>query len=352
MEHEEAGKIILNFCVLSYKFYVSCFAAILSIAFVTSVHAETKLPVFADSFETAAFLVENYNPLPAGAWSIADGHLVVNPSGSASAALKQKIPEECEVVVDITPLELKDKYFAGITLHGVNFLLRNGGYWNPYNIPGVTRALGGFVNDEIKANQKYQFRIVCRKVNGAIMFSWFVNDVKIREFIEAGKLQYGGFAFFANNMSAAYDNLSISGIVQGEASRNMLFNSSFEYAQDGYPLYWKLGDPIWTLNAYDKIDEFWQTWALEHDKAHVRSGSTSLRLESNGDATGRSVQSHQASITINSPVTCSIYVKSDTDNFSAEGLQSFYNFHDRTAGRDNILNYQDFFSGIDLKAPS
>ena len=283
---------------------------------VMNVFAEAKLPVFADGFDTAAFLVENYNPLPAGVWSIADGHLTVNPVGGASAALKQKIPEECEVVVDITPLELKDKYFAGITLHGVNFLLRKGGYWNPYNIPGVTHALGGFVNNQIKVNQKCQFRIVCRKVNGAMMFSWFVNDVKVKEFIEAGKLRYGGFSFFANNMAATYDNLSISRIVQGEVSKNMLFNSSFEYTQDDYPLYWKMGDPIWTLREYDTIDEFWQSWALERDKAHVRSGLTSLRLENNGgDAMKRSAQSHQASITIGSPVTASIYVKSNTNDF-------------------------------------
>jgi len=282
---------------------------------VLNVFAESKLPVFADSFQTAAFLVENYKPVPAGVWSIADGHLTANAPGAAAAALKQKIPEECEVVVDITLLELKDTYFAGITLHGVNFLITKDGYWNPYKIPGVSHSLGGFANNKIKVNQKYQFRIVCRKVNGAMMFSWFVNDVKVREFIEAGKLKYGGFAFFANKMAATYDNLSISRIVQGEASRNMLFNSSFEYTQDDYPLYWKLGDPTWMLSEYDNIDKFWQTWALEHDKAHVRSGSTSLRLEGNGDALGRSAQSHQASITIGNSVTCSIYIKSNTNDF-------------------------------------
>ncbi len=280
-----------------------------------NVYAESKLPVFSDSFETAAFLIENYNPSPAGVWSIADGHLKVNAPGAASAALKKNIPEECEVIVDITPLDWKDKYYAGITLHGVNFLLRKDGYWNPYKIPGLSYSLGGFAKDQIKVNQKYQFRIVCRKVNDAMMFTWFVNDVKVREFIEAGKLKYGGFAFFANKMVADYDNLSISKIVQGETSRNMLFNSSFEYTQDGYPLYWKLGDPTWMLNEYDSIDKFWQTWALEHDKAHVRSGSTSLRLESNGDSLGRSVQASQASITIGSPVTCSIYVKADREDF-------------------------------------
>jgi hypothetical protein len=310
-------------------FCVFYFSAILLLSTGATVFAEAKLPVFSDGFDTAGLLAENYKITPASAWRIDDGRLVVTPAGGATAVLKKEIPPECEVVFDITPLEIK-KDFAGVIFHGINFLIRPDGFWYPYRVQGMDRALGGLIKADVKQNQKYQFRIVSRKVNAATMFSWFVNDKKVAEFIESGKIQGGpGFSFFANKMPTAFDNLKISSFAQGEVSSNLLYNSSFEYTQDGYPLYWKLGDPLSILGAYDNIEKFWQVWALDHDKANVRTGLTSLRLESNGDSVGRSVQSHQAGISVNSPVTCSIYIKADTDDLPVKMVlwETYGKFH-------------------------
>ncbi len=319
-----------NRCLLSMASTLVMIAA-------AEVRADSTLPVFTDGFDNAAFLAENYKPTPVDAWRAEDGRLVAKPSGVASAALKRDVPTECEVVVDVTPLELKND-FAGIILHGVNFLIRPDGYWCPYRVEGMEKSLGAAVKAELIANKKYQFRIVCRKVNEAKMFSWFVDDAKVAEFIESGKIQGAGFAFFANKMPIAYDNLSISRLVQGEVSSNLLGNSSFEVVRDGYPRGWNLGDPTPMLGVYDSIEKFWQSWALDHDAANVRSGKTALRLDSNGDAVVRSVQSGAAAIAINSPVTCSIYIKSDTDDLPVNMIlwESFGKSHrqDFKVGKD------------------
>ena len=234
--------------------------------------AERSIPLYNDGFDNAAFLAENYKPSPVDAWHVKDGWLVVTPTGTASVVLKQSVPMNCEVVMDITPLDVK-KEFAGIILHGISFLICPDAYWYPYRVEGIDKYLGGRIKADINENQKYSFRVVSRKVNEAMMFSWFVNDVKVAEFIEAGKIDIGSFAFLANKMPAMYDNLAITSLAQGDVSANLLFNSSFELDQDDYPLNWNMGDPTYTLGVYDTIDPFWQAWGLEQDKANVRSGT-------------------------------------------------------------------------------
>ncbi len=295
----------------SYMIFIAgifvCMSAVLA-------QDRNKVNIFGDGYDNAAFLAENYKLVPLDAWRAEDGCLVARPSGVASAVLKKEIPAECEVEVEITPLEVKHN-FAGIIFQGINFLIRPDGYWCPYRVEGIEKSLGAMVKADIKANQKYHFRIACRKTSEAKMFSWFVNDVKIAEFIEAGKIQGGsGFSLFANKMPVAYDNLCISRLVEGKVPRNLLGNSSFERLQDDYPLGWKLGDPTSMLNYTDTIDKFWQSWGIEQDKVNVRSGKRSLRLQADGNSGSPGVQSHQAGISIGRPVTCSIYVKSDTDN--------------------------------------
>ena len=96
----------------------------LVVAAAAPARAEGRTPVFGDGFDTAGLLVENFKLTPSDAWRVDGGRLVANAPGAATAVLKQEIPVECKVSVEVTSLELRNDY-AGVTLHGISFLLRH-----------------------------------------------------------------------------------------------------------------------------------------------------------------------------------------------------------------------------------
>jgi hypothetical protein len=274
------------------------------------------MPVYGDCFDTQALLVENWKVTPPKNWAIKNGKIFKTGKGGGTAVLKTPCPENVVVEVDVSPLELAPQ-FGGVSLGGVNFLIRPKSFWCVYNVKGKKRAEGDIKLAKIEKGKTYKFKVVRKKMGDAFMYTLQVDGKKIFEFIEPGKTakSIDKLALFANGMPMSYDNLSVGELMSGDISRNLLTNSSFEYLLEDYPIYWKPSDTATMQMTFGSLDNFWKNWRI--DKGVKHSGSQSLRMEIDDKTKSNGFFSHSVGVAPKKPATCSVWLKASEDNVPA-----------------------------------
>ena len=284
------------------------------------VTAENVINHYFDDFAVKDLLLENYKVTPARDWSVKDGRLHAKPTATASVTLKKEIPNDKDMMVEVDiSLSQLINHFAGVRFKGVNFMIRPDGFWYTYQVKGKDGYLGNLIQQEIKKDKQYKFKIISRRSEKALLFTWFVDGLKIGEFMETEKIKGGDvfLALFVNKTPCSYDNLSISELSKERVSSNLLKNSSFEILQDGWPLNFRVGNTSASfLINYGSIENVWKSRVLDTDIHHT--GNNSLKLIVSDDIKHNTLTSSAITVSVGKPFVYSLYLKSSEDKMPVE----------------------------------
>lgn len=250
--------------------------SILGLAFclisVKSFTEEQEL-IFSDDF-TAEEISSAWKLGPAKGWEQSDSQLT-STGYKGSAILQKELGKDFTVEANVKLLEPDAATaggYAGIRISGINFVLRQDGFWCPYQRPGAERYSGDLKKAEITLHRWYHFRILVR--TGGI-FEWYVDGEKICELVEPD--MQGDVMLFVYGFKTAYGDFKVKALLSKSVqttSVNLIRNSSFEIVQDSLPLFW--GTSGFNVPADGTLDEFYRAWCVDNkEKYH---GNNSLRI--------------------------------------------------------------------------
>lgn len=275
--------------------------------------AEEPNTIFSDDFEKGQFspalgeqgLGERWKLDSPHSWKVEEGTLITTKYGGG-ASIMQELPEEIVVECRVKPIELNPELpggFGGMSVSGINFVIKQDGFWWPYKKPDAERYSGGLKKADIVFNRWYHFRIIRR--SGGV-FEWFVDGEKVCEIVEP--VMKGGVGFHGWRMKMSYDDMKIYGLSGEKSSEtariNVVRNSSFDNVQDNLPVYW--APRGFNIPSDGKLEDFVKVWRIDgKEKYH---GTNSVRIEKGG------VNSWYFSVEKGKPYTFSIYLKSDVEN--------------------------------------
>lgn len=293
--------------------------------------AQNTIPVFSDDFSTQSLLAEQWEMKSAKSWSVINGVLFAENSGTA--VLKRKVEGDFVISADLKPVNFninnKSGGFAGITFNGIIFALRSDGFWYVYRLVGQNRSLGNMVKQTLKEGDTYHLEVSCRKTGAAWMYTFTANEKAVATFIEPGTIQGSGsdVGLTSSNIQLTFDNFMVAKLEAGEVSKNMVTNSSFEYLQDTTPLYWHPGDTLTVIGNYGTLENFWEVWRADTTEKH--SGKQSMRLECNNINQSNYIQSHNISVSAKNPIVYSVYLKADREELpgTLEVWEMFGKYH-------------------------
>lgn len=283
----------------------------------TNLRAGSETPVFQDSFDTEAFFAEHFKASNVANWQVEDGVLTAQGDGSDTAALNLPLDEDCKVEADVALLPGPDGGFVGLNLNGSLFLIRPEGFWNVYRNDGDEKSSGNLVKKDIEPGKLYRLEVTRRAIDGGWFFSWAVDGEPLGDFSQMVKdKDPGHLSLTKSKAGARFDNVAVYRVEEGKVSNNTLRNSSFEYTQDGLPLYWKAFDQDNVILRYKTHENFWKVFRLDSENPH--SGRQSLRIETNEDASKIGFQSHNTAVVKGAPFTFSVWLKADRENIPGE----------------------------------
>jgi hypothetical protein len=236
--------------------------------------AQKQELIFFDDFSSQEINTE-WKCGPKDGWQQSDGQLV-STGYKGSAVLQKETGEDFVVQAKVRPVgpapDIKGGY-GGIKVSGINFVLRQDGFWWPYQRPGASRYSGGFKKAEVIPHRWYHFRVVKR--TGGV-FEWYVDGEKICELSEPD--MKGDIALFVYGYKTAYDNFQIEKLSveqqQQTSAVNLIRNSSFEIVRDGLPLFW--GTSGFDVPSDGTLDEFYRVWSVDAKEKY--EGKNSLRI--------------------------------------------------------------------------
>lgn len=243
------------------------------------------------------------------AWELRDRSLSAT-AFSASAELTVELPEGVIVEGKVMPIEPEPDRpggFCGIKFSGINFVIREEGFWYPFVKRGAKRATGRLKRQTVTLNRWYHFTIE-RHPNG--LFRWLVDGEKVCEILEP---EMKGSLFLVSwRFKSAFDDIKIYRLSgnTNDSPPNLLRNSSFELLQDNLPPYWSPSTFTEPYLFYGSMANFWRMWRIDTRQAY--HAFNSLRTQKGG------AYSFRASTAKARPYTFSVYLKGSKDNISAE----------------------------------
>jgi len=278
--------------------------AILAALVCTTLCRAQGVAVFSDDFSTAALLIEKWKLSSAKAWKVEGGQLLAPDRGGTRVATANVTHDgPIEVQLRLKAVAFDGARWCGVRVRGVHFTLRRDCFWYVYNIHGKKRALGNsFTAGKPASNQWHDFRIV----NQGTHFQWFVDGRLLFEFNEPSSIQGGDtlLAVATAGPAVAFDDVQVRVLpTGGDASPNLLRNSSFEVVPDHVPTAWT---PRFISHVPPEI--VWRDWRVDEGEAH--HGERSLRIVGNR-RTGNGFFPAQTGIAVGKPCTFSVYLKAD-----------------------------------------
>lgn len=282
-----------------------------------SLRADSETEVFRDAFDTPALFAEHFKAGNVANWLVEDGVLTAQGDGTNFATLNLPLDVDCKVEADVALLPGTDGCFAGLNLNGSLFLIRPEGFWNVYRNEGDERSSGNLVKKDIEPGKLYRLEITRREIDGGWFFSWAVDGESLGDFSQMSQNKDPGhLSLTTSRAGARFDNVAVYRVEEGQVSNNTLRNSSFEYTQDGLPLYWKAFDQDNVIQRYKTHENFWKVFRLDSENPH--SGRQSLRIETNEDAPKIGFQSHNTAVVKGAPFTYSVWLKADRESVPGE----------------------------------
>jgi len=286
------------------------------------------IPVFSDDFSVRELFVENWES--SKSVKNEDGKVVI-PSGNTITL--RRIPEgDFVFTADITveKPDGKDPGHCGVRLEGwINLMItpsltNNTAIANTaYRVPGEERSRGktaGLIPD-FEFGKPVRIMVSREKVGESQKYSYTVNGRPVDSFTAENPGATGKIEFYGYRTSILVDNFNLYAL-QGTGSRNLVVNSSFEHLQEGMPIYMK---PL-TARKFrfeGKWEDFMKAFAID-DREKV-SGKQSVRMTLDSIFPGPiqlpspffscGVGTHDVSVTMEKPVTFSVYLKASEDNF-------------------------------------
>ncbi len=281
---------------------------------VCSFHFEADgrdVPVFSDDFDTPGLFIENWD----ASKGLKPENGAVRLSKSESIKLRRKVEGNISVSFEmaVNRIEGESGGFCGMELDGIKFLVpQNGRAWVVYRLPGEKRSKGFTLPiEEFEFGKKLNIEVSRQILSRAAKYVYKVNGKTMFSFIESGMKQTGRISFQAWRMNCVIDNFRLYRSQNQEASPNLAVNSSFEYLQQGMPIYF---NPTRSYTYSAPLEEYFKTWRI--DRKNKRSGKQSLRLELDPSVgTFNSVTTFNTGITPNQPIMYSLYLKASKPDF-------------------------------------
>jgi len=272
-----------------------------------NVFANGKELIFSDSFDKG-ISQQNWK-FHSHVWKVENGNLV-NTGFGGSAVLKKDIGENfiVEAKIKMIAVDPKGAGFTGIGVAGVMFDITPQRFWAQYRKPGEKRGSAARIiknNITLQMNTWYQYKIIHRSSG---LFQWYVNGVKISEFIEPS--MKGNINLHGWRIKAAYDDIKVYKINEKESKEtiNLIRNSSFEILRDTLPAYWTPNANIPLM--YPTVEDFHKNWFVDNKEKY--EGKYSLHIAPMG------VRGWKSNIEKGKPYTFSIYMKSPEENTEVE----------------------------------
>lgn len=284
------------------------------LAWSTVYSQERGAPIFSDNFDVKGTFIENWKP--AGKAENENGIVTLNGSG---IAMKREAPGEFWASVKIalqepTPENKVKPGFAGFDFGGAKFMLRpDGKAWMVYNVPGDKRARGSIRNvDGFQFGKFYTLTLIRKKISGGDQLIYRIGNQDVGTAIIAAPPENTPLTVFAYRETALVDDFQLFALKKGDDSSNTAVNSSFENLQEGIPTYFDTDTPR-RYNFKRPYEEYLKTFAV--DTAEKRSGKQSLRLIFDESCASQGVQTFDTGMVVGQPLTFSVYLKADRDNF-------------------------------------
>ena len=258
---------------------------------VTAGADERGAPIFGDTFDVVGTFAENWVSVRADG---SDGGAKI-PSGG-SICWRGALPLEFVMEADVTVQPKWSKFvrgeknggWGGFFVDGSIFCVRDTGFaFMVYKPAGEKHSSGKYpkIKDFVKG-QPNRLRLVRKVQGGSAKYAFYVNDESIGEYMTVlpkkvkgkdGQESYEPVTLRGYNVDIEVDNFALSSVRHDDDSPNMVYNSGFEYDEEGLPTHYNLfGRFPWGKRPNAEFEGvFLKRWGV--DTVEKRSGKQSLR---------------------------------------------------------------------------
>ena len=285
---------------------------------------ERGLPIFGDSFETVGTFAENWVSKKC---TSANGVVKIPDGGNMHWRGDLPLEFVAEADVAVTPrkgAEKSDQVWGGLHIGNTLFYFRpNGWSFFLWRLASDQHTNGKYVKiPNFEVGKSVRLRVVRKVVTGGVKVSFSLNGAKAGDFVAPtpekkkgadGEEAYEPLEFAGYSADLVVDNFLLSTVRHDDDSPNMVFNSGFEYGEDGIPTYYGyLGD----FNYDDRPPEEYETRylkriAMDPDVKH--SGKYSLRVHVNDASCAIGIRPWQTGTIKGQAGVFSVWMKSSVD---------------------------------------
>lgn len=304
-------------------------ALLLAAMIAMSVYSQEKgAPIFSDSFDTTATFAENWVPKGKNVKS-EGGRIVLQNGGTLNmrAPTPLEFYAEMDVTMDMSQQPDKSKWgsaFCGFMIEGFRFqVLPSGNTWMIWKLPGWEKANGKQVAiDGFELGKPFKLTLIRKVENNVATYRFKANGKDAGNFscaapvaLAGGAEAYSPLDIFSYNVNMAIDNFSLCSVKRSsDDSPNVIFNSSFEHSQDGFPLYFCRSCSFkFRKSTTVPYEDFINTWTLDTTEKH--SGNQSLKIVLDENIDGHMLWAWGAGTVKDMPGVFSVWMKADRDDF-------------------------------------
>ncbi len=292
---------------------------------------ERGTPIFSDSFNTTATFAERWVPKDKRIKPV-DGKILFPRVGTLT--MRGGTPLEFYAEMDITldtsfePDKTKwNEGFCGFMIDGFRFMiLPSGNTWMIYKLKGYERAHGKQVKiDDFEQKKPVKLTLIRKVKNGAAIYTYIVNGKHAGSFVSDAPLPSSADAsdslnpleIFSYKVDMTLESFSISAIKHSDdESSNVIFNSSFEHEQDGFPLYFGRSGFNYAKSTTIPYEDFIATMTLDTNEKH--SGKQSLKVVFDDSTKGQVLWTWGAGTVKDLVGVFSVWLKADQEDFPVQ----------------------------------
>lgn len=313
--------LVMNIWRKSLRVLRASLAMVVLLPAVTSWAVEPGTLVFSEDFDTIGVFAERWDIAKEFSKSTAckDGKLFSN----GGITLRQLLPDDFYMTFDMavqTPEcpEFSEVGFIGAQINDILFVIvpapKHGKIL--WSLPGEKQTRGvGKVVAEVKYGEQMVFAISRKRGNGCDDYTFKINDTVVGNCVVPTPTDgmNDQLAFTGWRLSGVYDNLQISTLKIADASPNSVINSSFEYAQEGFPLYFCRNGIDYTKINATSYTQFLNACTLDSTEYH--SGKQSLKLVLDESTSDNSIAAWGCATLKGKAGVFSAWLKADRENF-------------------------------------
>ncbi len=277
--------------------------------------AGSELPVFSDNFDTAELFAENWTTTGK---AISRNKVAYIPDGDGSLTLRKAIPENfslsVKVIIHKAHFEESAKRgFAGIAFGNFTFYLSTRGsasFTYRVMVDGKRKAEGSSAKVvDFTFGKPYELKLEVRRQEKGDLYSVYLDGEKLRSYTLAPNPENEAPRLYSTRAETSFDDFKVSKLTD-QLSPNLIVNSSFEYLQEGRPLFYNLQTS--SAPNYDKFEQFLNT--VQVDTTDKVDGKQSLKMIYDDATVVQGIMTHKNTVAIGLPYTFSIYLKADRDD--------------------------------------